>query len=557
MAEQTQSTERVRSRPAGDSGTPQAAAASQPLLSREIITLAVVVVLGSIMTILDATIVNVALPTLGRDFRTSVATIQWIPTIYLLAFAIVIPASGWAAERFGPRRVWIASLTAFLAGSLGCGLAGSVGELIGFRVLQGAGGGMILPVGQAILAQAAGPRRMGRVMGIVGVPLLLGPVVGPVIGGAIVGTASWRWIFLVNLPVGAAALAAAVWLLPSSRARSSTRLDIPGLVLLSGGVALFLYGLAETGTGSAAGLPPAAAIVAGLALVAVFCWYALRAARPLIDLRLFARRGFAAAAAANLTLGTALFGVALLLPLYDELVRGRTPLQTGLLLIPQGLGAALAMPAAGTLTDRIGARRVVLAGVAIAIAGTAAYTQITATTPYWYMALALLLIGAGLGTTITPSMAAAFAAVDRTAIPAATAAISTIQRIAGSLGTVLLAITLQHAIGSRIPGYRGGISQAAALAAAHPSVALPALAAAFGATFWVAAAITVASAGPAAALPGGRPAAAPASGHADSGHPDSGHGDPSHPDSGHADPSHPDSEHGDPEHPDPRPADAA
>src|SRR5215470_3393733 len=225
-------------------GTPQEAHdGGQRLLSREIITLAVVVVLGSLMTILDATIVNVALPTLGRVFRTSVATIQWVPTIYLLAFATVIPASGWAAERFGARRVWIASLVLFLAGSLGCGLSGSVGELIGFRILQGLGGGMILPVGQAILARAAGPQRMGRVMSIVGVPLLLGPVVGPVIGGAIVGATSWRWIFFVNVPVGAAALALAVWLLPPSSGRRNARLDVPGLVLLSGGVGLLLYGL--------------------------------------------------------------------------------------------------------------------------------------------------------------------------------------------------------------------------------------------------------------------------------------------------------------------------
>src|SRR5215472_15436446 len=137
------------------------AAGGQPLLTREILTLSAVVVLGAIMTILDATIVNVALPTLGRDFGTSISTIQWVPTIYLLAFAAVIPASGWATERFGARRVWIVSL-------------------IGFRVLQGLGGGMIMPVGQAILARAAGPQRMGRVMSIIGVPLLLGPVVGPV-----------------------------------------------------------------------------------------------------------------------------------------------------------------------------------------------------------------------------------------------------------------------------------------------------------------------------------------------------------------------------------------
>jgi EmrB/QacA subfamily drug resistance transporter len=480
--------------------------AGQPLLTREIVTLAVVVVLGSIMTILDATIVNVALPTLGRDFGTSISVIQWVPTIYLLAFASVIPASGWASERFGARRVWLVSLTVFLAGSLACGLSQSVGELIGFRVLQGLGGGMILPVGQAILARAAGPQRMGRVMSIVGVPLLLGPIIGPVIGGAIVGSASWRWIFFVNLPVGAAALALAAWLLPVTRGQRRAKLDVPGLMLLSGGIAVFLYGLAEVGQDGAAGAVPVAAIAAGLALVAAFCLYARRARQPLIDLRLFGRRGFAAAAAANLTLGIALFGVALLLPLYLEIVRGRTPLQTGLLLIPQGLGAALAMPAAGALTDRTGARPVVIGGITLALAGTAAYTQIAAGTAYWYFAGALLLIGAGLGATITPSMAAAFQAIDRPDIPAATAAIGTIQRIAGALGTALLAITLQRAITAQLPGFHGDITQAAALAAADPARTLPALASAFGTTFWVALVLTAASFAPALLLPGRRPA---------------------------------------------------
>jgi EmrB/QacA subfamily drug resistance transporter len=485
-------------------------AGGQPLLTREILTLAVVVVLGAIMTILDATIVNVALPTLGRDFRTSISAIQWVPTIYLLAFASVIPASGWAAERFGARRVWITSLAAFMIGSLGCALSGSAAELIGFRVLQGAGGGMIMPVGQAILAQAAGPQRMGRVMSIVGVPLLLGPVAGPVIGGALVSGASWRWIFLVNLPVGAAALALALWLLPDTPRRPAS-LDVPGLVLLSGGIAAFLYGLARIG--GTGGALPVIAMSAGLAMIAVFCWYALRVPRPLIDLRLLRRRGFAAAAAANLMLGVALFGVALLLPLYLEIVRGRTPLQTGLLLIPQGLGAALAMPVAGALTDRIGARPVVLGGIALALAGTAGYTQLTAGTGDAYLAAALLLIGAGMGATITPSMAVAFGAIERRAIPAATAAIGTIQRIAGSLGTALLAVTLTRAMTARLPGFGGSIGGAAAQAAADPARALPALASAFGATFWVALALTAAAVVPALALPG-RPAGHPAVRHA-------------------------------------------
>jgi EmrB/QacA subfamily drug resistance transporter len=503
-----------RTSPGSESSAPAASGGSaigsaQPgrVLSREIVTLAAVFVLGAIMTILDATIVNVALPTLGGDFGAPISTIQWVPTIYLLAFASVIPATGWASERFGAKRVWLAALVAFMLGSLLCGLSNSVGELIGARALQGLGGGMILPVGQVLLGQAAGPQRIGRVMSIVGVPLLLGPVFGPVIGGAIVGSASWRWIFFVNLPVGLVALALAIWLLPSTPGRGGARLDVRGLVLLSGGIAAFCYGLSGIGSRGTVGARPLIAIAVGLLLIAAFCLHAVRASQPLIDLRLFTRRGFSAAAATSLLLGMAMIGVALLLPLYFELVRGRSPLETGLLLIPQGLGAAVALPVAGSLTDRIGARPVVTSGIALALVGALGYTQIGVNTPYWYLAGALLLIGAGLGATITPAMAAAFQSVDRSAIPAATSAISTIQRIGGSLGIAALAVTLQRAMAAEIPAFHGDIAQASALAAADPGRTLPSLAHAFGATFWVALALTVISLVPALLLRVHRPTA--------------------------------------------------
>ena len=188
-------------------------------LTREILAPAVVVVIGAIMTVLDATIVNVAIPTLGHDLNASIASIQWVPSVYLLAFASVIPLSGWAAARFGAKRVWLTSLVTFMAGSLLAGLSPSIGVLIACRVVQGLGAGMIMPLGQAMLARVAGPQRMGRVMSVIGVPLLLAPIFGPLIGGALVQAASWRWIFFVNLPVGAAALALALWLLPDTPRR--------------------------------------------------------------------------------------------------------------------------------------------------------------------------------------------------------------------------------------------------------------------------------------------------------------------------------------------------
>jgi EmrB/QacA subfamily drug resistance transporter len=475
--------------------------AHERVLTPEILALAAVVVLGSIMTILDATIVNVALATLGRDFDTSISTIQWVATIYLLAFASVIPLTGWASERFGAKRVWLASLALFMAGSLLSGVAWSIGSLIAFRAVQGIGGGMIMPLGQAILAQKAGPDRIGRVMSIVGVPMLLAPIFGPVIGGALVDSASWRWIFFVNLPVGAVAFVLAVRLLPEVEPRLHERLDALGLVLLSGGIATFVYGLSEVGSrGRVTDAVPLTSSLVGLALVAAFVWHALRTEKPLIDVRLFALRGFGSAAVMNLVLGIALFGMLILLPLYFQIVRGASPLKTGLLMIPQGLGAAFAMPIAGALTDRIGARRVVSTGVVLALVGVVAYTHIAADTAYWYLAVALFVIGLGLGATIMPSMGAAYAGLTHAQMPRATSAINAIQRIAGSLGTALLAVVLQRAIRDELPGFHGGLGQAGELAARDPH-APPALANAFGTTFWVALGLTVVALAPALLLP--------------------------------------------------------
>jgi EmrB/QacA subfamily drug resistance transporter len=450
-------------------------------MDREVLVLGAVVVLGTIMTVLDLTIVNVAIPTLRRDFDASISTIQWVVTGYMLAFASVIPLTGWASERFGAKPIWLASLLLFLLGSTLAGTAWSIESLIGFRVLQGLGAGMILPVGQTILAQAAGPQRMGRVMALIGVPMLLAPVFGPVIGGAIVDQWSWRVIFFLNLPVGVAAVIAALRLLPEARPQLGERLDARGLALLSPGIALFLYGMSEAGNqGGFGNTRTIVTASAGLALVALFIWHArTRGRTALIDVSLFARRGFATSAAANFLLPMALFGSLILLPLYYQLVRHEDPLHVGLLLAPQGIGAALVMPFAGFLTDKIGARLVVSVGVVVAALGALAFTQIGAETSYVYLAGALLVLGMGAGSTIMPSMAAAFQTLSHEETPRATSALNAIQRIAGAIGTALFAVVLQRAL------------------AVNPT----APADAFGTTFWLAVGLIGACLVPALLLP--------------------------------------------------------
>src|SRR5215216_5086919 len=209
-------------------------------LDRKLLAIASVVVLGAIMSILDTTVVNVAINTLARDFDTELSTIQWIVTGYTLALATVIPLTGWAADRFGTKRLYMISIGLFVAGSALSGAAWSAESLIGFRVLQGLGGGMLMPAGMTILTRAAGPQRVGRVMAIIGVPMLLGPILGPILGGWLVDDVSWRWIFFINLPIGIVALILSLRTLPRDRPAPHERFDVLGLVLLSPGLALVI-----------------------------------------------------------------------------------------------------------------------------------------------------------------------------------------------------------------------------------------------------------------------------------------------------------------------------
>jgi EmrB/QacA subfamily drug resistance transporter len=407
-----------------------------------------VVILGMIMSILDTTIVNVALRTLGHDLHSSIAQIQWVVTGYILALAAVIPVTGWAARRYGAKRVYMTSLVLFTAGSALCAVAGSTTSLVLFRVIQGVGGGMLMPVGQLMMAQVAGPKRMGRVMGITAMPAMLAPILGPVVGGAILQNLHWSWIFLVNLPIGVIAFILGWRLLPSTDSGDAGRLDVVGLGLLSSGATALVYGLSEFGTHSSLTAPIVVwPVVAGLALVGVFCWHALRVERPLLDVRLYANRIFSAASLTTFGLGAALFGAMILVPLYYQEVRHESVIVTGLLTGPQGLGMLLVMPLSGRFAERFGGGRVALAGVSILCLGTLPLAFVGAHTSVLSISLVLVLRGVGIGFSFMPAMTAAFASLKPKQLSDATPQLNVVQRVGGAIGTAVLAVVLQRASG--------------------------------------------------------------------------------------------------------------
>ncbi len=307
-----------------------------------------VVMLGAVMSILDTTVVNVAIDRLAVAFNSSLTTIQWVVTGYTLALAAVIPVTGWAADRFGTKRIYMTSLVMFTIGSVASGLSWSAESMIVFRILQGIGGGMIMPAVMTILTKKAGPHRMGRVMGIIGVPMLLAPILGPILGGWLVDDVSWRWIFFINLPIGVIAFILAQRVLEPDTSQPSHRFDWLGMGMLSPGLAVFIYGLAESandGFGDARSWGPT---LLGVLLIAGFLLHSFRGKAPLIDSRLFIHSPAGAAAGTFLLFAIAVFGSMLMTPLYYQSVRGASALTAGLLMAPGGVGAMLLMPVRGS-----------------------------------------------------------------------------------------------------------------------------------------------------------------------------------------------------------------
>ncbi|WP_342769131.1 DHA2 family efflux MFS transporter permease subunit [Flexivirga caeni] len=415
-----------------------------------VLKVAGVVVLGAIMSILDITVVNVALPTFQRVFGhggqpVAYSTVAWTVTAYTLALATVIPMTGWAADRFGTKRLYMLAIGLFTIGSALCALSQSIGMLIGFRVLQGLGGGMLMPLGMTIMTHAAGPKRMGRLMAILGVPMLLGPILGPILGGYLIEHASWHWIFLINLPIGVVALIYSWFALENDKPTPSESFDFVGMLMMSPGLALFLYGVSSIpsdGMGSVKVIVPA---IIGIVLIVAFVFHTFRPQHPLLDLRLFSNRLLSVSTVTMFLFVMAFFGGLLLVPTYFQQIRGESTLDAGLLVAPQGIGALLTMPIAGALTDKLPVGRIVPVGLVLIIGGMFAMTQINGESSYWgYIIPVLFIMGLGMGATMMPIMTSALKTLRPHEIARGSTLINIVQQVGSSVGVAVMSTVLTN-----------------------------------------------------------------------------------------------------------------
>lgn len=401
-----------------------------------------VVVMGSFMSILDSTVVNIALPKLMAVFATDVHGAQWVLTSYLLALAVVIPLTGYLDETFGGKKMYMLTLALFTAASALCGLSWSLNVMIFFRVLQGLGGGLIQPLGMSILLREFRPEERGTALGVYGIPLMLAPAIGPTLGGYLVQFVDWRFIFYINVPIGILAVIAASRVLHEAATRHDQKLDLWGIALVGLGSAALLLGI---GNGPADGWGSPAVvleIIIGVVALVAFVVVELSVEQPLLQLRLLKSFTFSMALSITLIVQIGLFGATFLLPLFLQNLRGLGAMETGLLLIPQALTVALIMPISGRLFDRFGPRVLLVPGMALLAYATYRFHTLSLDTSNGEIIADLMIRGVGMGMAMMPATTAAMNAVPRSLIPRATALTNALQRISGSFGTAIMATIL-------------------------------------------------------------------------------------------------------------------
>ena len=471
--------------------------------------------LGGLLVVIDTTITTVAVPAIVAGLDAPLPAAQWVTLGYLLGLVAVIPLAGWAMARFGARRVYLVALVVFTVFSALAGLAPDVTSLAVFRFLQGLGGGLLNPVGQAIGLRAVPRAERGRLMSLLVLPLLIGPAAGPLLAGWLIDAASWRWIFLINIPVALLALAVCARVLPALPASPPHRgdpavpaspphrgdpaahsdsalpagpsprgVDGAGLVQLSGGAVLVVLG------GTMLDRPPGPVFAAGLALLAVgaglLAWFVRRARRlddPLVDLRLLRHRPMRAGLGVLNTFGPAYFGSMTVLPLFVMGVRGDPASLIGLLTLPTAITVGLVAQIGTRLIDRVPARRIVLTGTALGAAGGAGLLAATATDAgYPWIIAAAVLVSAGSGATLMPTMTVALRDLDQDETPRGTTLLALTQQLSSAVGGAIVAVTLSVAVAARVPD---GVAGMLALDPAGRAGAQPELAAAVGTAYLI------------------------------------------------------------------------
>jgi EmrB/QacA subfamily drug resistance transporter len=433
----------------------------------------IAIVLGTFMVILDNTVVNVALPTLGRVFATDLSLLQWVITGYMLSQAAVIPLSGWLSDRYGAKRVYLTSVVLFALGSALCGLALSGQMLVATRVLQGLGGGMLMPIGMSVIYRLTPPERRGAIMGMFGLPIMVAPALGPVLSGYLLEYADWRLIFLINVPVGALALLVGLRALPAiPAARAAGALDTVGAVLGPLAFASLSFGISQSTHAGWTGASTLAGIGVGLVALALFIWRELSIRQPLLELRVFRSRDFTLAIVTQWIGFGAMFGTFFLVPLFLQQVRGYGSFETGLFTLPQAISSAVFMQLGGRLFDRVGARPPVLFGLVLVAGAMLLMSGLTGTTTGQDLRLPLILMGAGMGSMMMSLNTHMLNSAPRELVSRVTSLTGALQNVVASLAIASFATILQ----SRMPAH---IAQAAQAAGGQPGPAALQNAAAF------------------------------------------------------------------------------
>ena len=433
--------------------------------------MAVVFVVAMFMTIMDSTVVNVAVPTLARDFdaRTSV---EWVVTGYLLSLAIWIPTSGWIGDRFGTKRVFLAALVIFVMASLLCGAATSLGQLTAFRVVQGIGGGLMMPVGTALLFRAFPPERRARASQVLIVPTVVAPAAGPVVGGLLVDQLSWRWVFAVNVPIGVAAIVFGAVFLVEHREEEAGSFDSAGFVLSGVSLGAVLYAISQGAVAGWTSPPVLLAALAGVvgSVLLVRVELALRA--PMLDLRLLGDRLFRTSNLVCLFSYSSFLGLLFVMSLYLQRSRGASALETGLTTFPEALGVLAASQVVSRVYMTVGPRRLMTGGLLALAALAVAMAVLVDDVGLWGIRALMFGMGCAMGCVFMPQQAATFATISARDTGRASAIYSMQRQIGAALGVAILATVLARSGSDATPAsYRVVFVTAALLALVGAAVA--------------------------------------------------------------------------------------